>query len=49
MRLTPSEGVEMLCYFQLGIAFRFTGGVLRSIYLYSKNPTGFDHYLGVIH
>ena len=45
----PEAGVMLLCYYDLGLAFRFAAGALHSIYLYTKNPYGFENYLGVIY
>jgi hypothetical protein len=45
----PGGDVLLLCYYELGIAFRLAAGALHSVYLYAKNPYGYDNYLGVIY
>jgi hypothetical protein len=49
VQLEPADGVALLCYYDLGLAFRFNAGALHSIYLYARNPYGFENYLGVIY
>lgn len=45
----PEDGATLLCYYDLGLAFRFVAASLHSTYLYARNPYGFENYLGVIY